>query len=95
LKDGGNKIVPEKYDAGKYNEAPGQVWTAKRQCEVLLRDKDAFVTQSNGEETMCQNLLCRTPHRVGFYFAGPALQGSDCGPGKVNRRLMGGLKLLV
>lgn len=25
---------------------------------------------------------CRTPNRSGFYFAGPALSGTDCGKGK-------------
>lgn len=33
---------------------------------------------------MCQNLMCRTPHRSGYYFAGPALDGTTCSPGKVS-----------
>nr|CAD7413736.1 unnamed protein product [Timema poppensis] len=31
---------------------------------------------------ICENLKCRTPHRSGFYFAGPALEGTSCGTGK-------------
>lgn len=30
-------------DHSKYEDLPGQVWGAKKQCEVLLRDKDAVL----------------------------------------------------
>lgn len=32
---------------------------------------------------ICQNLPCRSPHRTGYFFAGPALQGTVCGDNKV------------
>lgn len=33
-------------------------------------------------DAICQNLQCRTPNRSGYYFAGPALTGTDCATGK-------------
>lgn len=32
---------------------------------------------------ICQNLPCRSPHRTGYYFAGPALEGTSCGADKL------------
>ncbi|KAJ8935149.1 hypothetical protein NQ314_012967, partial [Rhamnusium bicolor] len=61
---------------------PGQVYTAKKQCEILLRDKDAMVLPHQELSTICYNLQCNTPHRSGYYFAGPALEGTQCGKGK-------------
>jgi len=29
-------------------------------------------------------LKCKTPHRSGFYFAGPALEGTTCGKNEVS-----------
>ncbi|XP_049284975.1 A disintegrin and metalloproteinase with thrombospondin motifs adt-2-like [Anopheles funestus] len=75
-----SKAVTE-YDTTKYYDHPGQAWTAKKQCEVLLTDKDAILASSE-LPAICQNLRCRTPHRTGFYFAGPALEGTDCGENK-------------
>ncbi|XP_053673869.1 A disintegrin and metalloproteinase with thrombospondin motifs adt-2-like [Anopheles nili] len=75
-----SKNVAE-YDTSKFYGHPGQAWTAKKQCEVLLTDKDAILA-STEMPAMCQNLRCRTPHRTGFYFAGPALEGTDCGDSK-------------
>uniref|UniRef100_A0A453YZI8 Peptidase M12B domain-containing protein n=1 Tax=Anopheles gambiae TaxID=7165 RepID=A0A453YZI8_ANOGA len=75
-----SKTVAE-YDTSKYYDHPGQVWTAKKQCEVLLTDKDAILA-STELPAICQNVRCRTPHRTGFYFAGPALEGTDCGDNK-------------
>ncbi|EDS32641.1 conserved hypothetical protein [Culex quinquefasciatus] len=69
-------------DAWKFNGYPGQVFTSKRQCEILLVDKDAIAAPTSGLERICENLQCRTPHRTGFYFAGPALEGTDCGDSK-------------
>lgn len=34
-----------------------------------------------GLNMICHNLQCRTPHRTGYYSAGPALDGTECGPG--------------
>ncbi|KAK0085812.1 hypothetical protein PV325_004374 [Microctonus aethiopoides] len=63
----------------KFLTLPGREWTAKRQCELLLRDKDAnFVTLENA----CQSLKCQSPHRSGYYFSGPALDGTVCQKGK-------------
>uniref|UniRef100_A0A182M5L6 Peptidase M12B domain-containing protein n=1 Tax=Anopheles culicifacies TaxID=139723 RepID=A0A182M5L6_9DIPT len=75
-----SKAVTE-YDTTKYYDHPGQAWTAKKQCEVLLTDKDAILASSE-LSAICQNIRCRTPHRTGFYFAGPALEGTDCGDNK-------------
>lgn len=50
----------------------------------------------NGRQsTVCDNLHCRTPNKPGFFFAGPALQGTECGYEKwceggtcVNRKII-------
>lgn len=60
-------------------EHPGMTYTAKRQCELLLRDKDAYVVPENDLGVICYSLRCQTPHRSGYYFAGPALEGTECG----------------
>uniref|UniRef100_A0A1B0EVJ6 Putativedisintegrin and metalloproteinase with thrombospondin motifs 16 n=1 Tax=Lutzomyia longipalpis TaxID=7200 RepID=A0A1B0EVJ6_LUTLO len=66
-------------DAWIFEGVPGRTWTARKQCQLLLLDQDALATESSG---MCRNLHCRTPHRSGFYFAGPALEGTECERGK-------------
>lgn len=71
-------------DAWKYNGFPGQTWTSKRQCEVLLRDKDAYISVGNQLSDICVSLNCRTPHRTGYYSSGPALDGTDCGGNNVS-----------
>ncbi|XP_055633094.1 A disintegrin and metalloproteinase with thrombospondin motifs adt-2-like [Toxorhynchites rutilus septentrionalis] len=50
--------------------------------KILYKDKDAIAAPTSGLDRICQNLQCRTPHRTGFYFAGPALEGTDCGNSK-------------
>lgn len=67
------------HDHSRYRDLPGREWTAKRQCELLLRDKDADVVTLY---QACQSLQCETPHRSGYYFAGPALDGTRCAPGR-------------
>ncbi|XP_063549121.1 A disintegrin and metalloproteinase with thrombospondin motifs adt-2-like [Cydia strobilella] len=62
----------------RFGGAPGQVWGAKKQCEVLLRDADAAPATAPAA-SLCAQLACRTPHRAGFYYAGPALPGTPCG----------------
>lgn len=62
----------------RYGNLPGREWTAKRQCEILLRDKDATIVSL---ENACQALRCKTPHRTGYFYAGPALEGTLCGRG--------------
>lgn len=32
---------PKSMDHSKYEDQPGEAWGAKKQCEILLRDKDA------------------------------------------------------
>lgn len=66
-------------DHTRFFDLPGRLWTAKKQCEVLLRDKDAVVATLY---EICDALQCSTPHRSGYYFAGPALDGTYCAPGK-------------
>lgn len=48
-------------------------------------DRDAIVAQTqNGAaqaSDICQSLHCRSPHRDGYYFAGPALTGTQCSEG--------------
>ncbi|XP_060530217.1 A disintegrin and metalloproteinase with thrombospondin motifs adt-1-like [Cylas formicarius] len=69
-------------DHSRFLDIPGQVFTAKKQCEVLLRDKDAKVSPSQALSSICYSLQCKTPNRSGYYLAGPALDGTQCGNGK-------------
>lgn len=66
-------------DHEQFLDLPGREWTAKKQCELLLRDKDATVATLH---QACQALQCKTPHRSGYYFAGPALDGTICAAGR-------------
>ncbi|XP_050539393.1 A disintegrin and metalloproteinase with thrombospondin motifs adt-2-like [Daktulosphaira vitifoliae] len=78
----------QRFDHNKFNDKPGQTWDAKKQCELLLLDSDATVMKSDTTlkevqqqlEDVCENLQCETPNRIGYYFAGPALDGTTCGP---------------
>ncbi|KAI4500889.1 hypothetical protein M0802_004100 [Mischocyttarus mexicanus] len=72
--------VNQYLDHARYFDLPGKVWNAKKQCEVFLRDKDATVVTQ--EHEICQALQCKTPHRSGYYFAGPALDGTKCAIGR-------------
>lgn len=69
-------------DAWKFSGYPGLSYTAKDQCEILLRDHEAYEFVNGASAQVCENLHCRTPNRPGFFFAGPALQGTTCGNGK-------------
>ncbi|RZB39497.1 Sod Cu, Reprolysin, Pep M12B propep and/or HMA domain containing protein [Asbolus verrucosus] len=73
---------PKHLDHSRFLDSPGQKYTAKKQCEILLRDKDAVVSPSQELSTICYNLQCKTPNRSGYYFAGPALEGTQCGTKK-------------
>lgn len=66
-------------DPWVYSGYPGITYTAKDQCEILLRDKDAVEFINGQQSSVCENLHCRSPNRSGFFFAGPALQGTECG----------------
>ncbi|XP_025421682.1 A disintegrin and metalloproteinase with thrombospondin motifs adt-2-like isoform X2 [Sipha flava] len=78
----------QKFDHNKFADKPGQAWDAKKQCELLLLDNDAKAmgTETNDLdpsqqlESICESLQCETPNRPGYYFAGPALEGTTCGP---------------
>lgn len=72
-------------DHTKFLNNPGITFTAKKQCEILLRDHDAVVSPNQKLDTICYSLQCKTPHRSGFYYAGPALEGTNCGNGKVQK----------
>lgn len=41
LNDAPTKTRPDLDHEARFKDEPGQSWGAKRQCEVLLRDKDA------------------------------------------------------
>lgn len=73
LLDARNSSEEPSFDHSRYRDLPGREWTAKRQCELLLRDKDASAVTLY---QMCQSLQCETPRRSGYYFAGPALDGT-------------------
>ncbi|XP_017772302.1 PREDICTED: A disintegrin and metalloproteinase with thrombospondin motifs 6-like [Nicrophorus vespilloides] len=81
LQDSGKPPNPA-LDHTKFMDIPGQIYTIKKQCEILLRDKDAYMSSSQQLSTICYNLQCKTPHRSGYYHAGPALEGTQCGKGK-------------
>ncbi|XP_035208196.1 A disintegrin and metalloproteinase with thrombospondin motifs 18-like, partial [Stegodyphus dumicola] len=66
-------------DHSKYEEKPGQVWDAHDQCKIFLRDEDATLFNETVISMVCQETLCKTPHRIGYYAAGPALEGTFCG----------------
>ncbi|XP_047511015.1 A disintegrin and metalloproteinase with thrombospondin motifs 14-like [Pieris napi] len=81
LFDGDDDLdTPKELQHSRFGGYPGMSWGAKKQCEVLLRDKDASPVDSGSG--ICAQLTCRTPHRAGFYYSGPALPGTSCGHGK-------------
>ncbi|XP_066594955.1 A disintegrin and metalloproteinase with thrombospondin motifs adt-2 [Prorops nasuta] len=71
--------VDDSLDHTQFLELPGRKWHAKRQCEFLLRDRDATFVSLTGA---CESLQCKSPHRTGFYYSGPALDGTFCDTGK-------------
>lgn len=44
------------FDHTKYDSNPGQIWRAKKQCEVLIRDHDAELYNPDRLEV---RLICR------------------------------------
>ncbi|XP_067203456.1 A disintegrin and metalloproteinase with thrombospondin motifs 19-like [Linepithema humile] len=72
-------ILEDALDHSRYHDLPGRQWTAKAQCELFLRDKDANVVTLHD---VCQVLQCETPHKIEYFFAGPALDGTSCALGK-------------
>ncbi|XP_049880503.1 A disintegrin and metalloproteinase with thrombospondin motifs adt-2-like [Pectinophora gossypiella] len=79
LLDGGDDETPEELRHERFGGAPGVIWGAKKQCEILLRDSDAAPSPGAPTAGHCAQLACRSPHRAGFYYAGPALPGTPCG----------------
>ncbi|XP_067214569.1 A disintegrin and metalloproteinase with thrombospondin motifs adt-2-like isoform X2 [Linepithema humile] len=67
------------YNHSRYQNLPGREWTAKAQCEVYFRDKDANVVSL---VDICKSLQCETPHKDGYYYTGSALEGTYCAFGK-------------
>ncbi|XP_067213898.1 A disintegrin and metalloproteinase with thrombospondin motifs adt-2-like [Linepithema humile] len=66
-------------DHSRYHDLPGRKWTAKAQCEIYFRDKDANVVSLFD---ICKTLECEMPHDNLYAFTGPALEGTYCAPGK-------------
>ncbi|XP_067204167.1 A disintegrin and metalloproteinase with thrombospondin motifs adt-2-like isoform X4 [Linepithema humile] len=67
------------YDHSRYHDLPGREWTAKAQCEIFFRDKDANVVSLLD---ICKSLQCEMPHKNEYNFTGPALEGTHCALGK-------------
>ncbi|XP_067214568.1 A disintegrin and metalloproteinase with thrombospondin motifs 7-like isoform X2 [Linepithema humile] len=64
------------YDHSRYEDLPGRQWTAKAQCEVYFRDKNANVVSLLD---ICKTLQCETPK--GTYCApGKECHGGECVP---------------
>ncbi|XP_067209060.1 A disintegrin and metalloproteinase with thrombospondin motifs adt-2-like isoform X2 [Linepithema humile] len=80
-----NYEYENKLDHSRYHDLPGREWTAKVQCELFLLDKNANVVTLLD---ICRILQCETPtfSRYNNFFAGPALDGTYCAPGKECRR---------
>ncbi|XP_012220601.2 A disintegrin and metalloproteinase with thrombospondin motifs adt-2-like [Linepithema humile] len=67
------------YDHSIYHDLPGREWTAKAQCEIYYRNKDADAVSLLD---ICKTLQCDTPQIKGYYFTGPAMEGTTCALGK-------------
>ncbi|XP_068218497.1 LOW QUALITY PROTEIN: A disintegrin and metalloproteinase with thrombospondin motifs 10-like [Palaemon carinicauda] len=70
---------PSIHDHSIYDQLPGQSWDAYDQCRVFLRDDDATLYNETIGADVCQTVMCRSPHRIGYFKAGPALDGTYCG----------------
>ena len=53
LNDAPTKTRPDLDHKTRFQDEPGQSWGAKRQCEVLLRDKDATLLNPDKLQVMC------------------------------------------
>ncbi|KAH8035347.1 hypothetical protein HPB51_004588 [Rhipicephalus microplus] len=58
---------------------PGQEWDAHDQCKIFLRDHDAQLYNTSLINSVCEQVICKTHNRQGYYKAGPALDGTYCG----------------
>ncbi|XP_064479406.1 A disintegrin and metalloproteinase with thrombospondin motifs adt-1-like [Ornithodoros turicata] len=66
----------------KFGNLPGQEWDSHDQCKIFLRDEDAALFNSSVIGKVCERVTCKTPNRMGYYKAGPALEGTFCGDQK-------------
>ncbi|XP_012220682.1 A disintegrin and metalloproteinase with thrombospondin motifs adt-2-like isoform X1 [Linepithema humile] len=66
--------LKDAYDHSRYHDLPGREWTAKEQCELYFRDKNANVVSLLN---VCKTLQCEL-FKKGSYFTGPALEGTHC-----------------
>ena len=72
-------IRSEKYDHNKYKSRPGVIWDSDKQCKLFLRDNKAFEFPKTYARICSETIFCATPHKIGFYSSGPALEGTHCG----------------
>ncbi|XP_071533227.1 A disintegrin and metalloproteinase with thrombospondin motifs adt-1-like isoform X2 [Panulirus ornatus] len=70
---------PIKHDHSKYEQLPGQTWDAYDQCRVFLKDEEATLYSETLDKSVCTSVMCRSPNRIGYFKAGPALDGTFCG----------------
>lgn len=66
----------------KFENLPGQEWDSHDQCKIFLRDEDATLYNASVIGDVCERVVCKTPNRMGYYKAGPALEGTFCGDQK-------------
>ncbi|XP_042241470.1 uncharacterized protein LOC121879048 isoform X2 [Homarus americanus] len=72
-------VEPTRHDHHKYKQLPGQTWDAYDQCRIFLRDKEATLYNQTLDQNVCKTVMCRSPNRIGYFKAGPALDGTFCG----------------
>lgn len=71
--------IPDDFD-DKFDLRPGQRITANDQCQFYLKDNNAHVFNHSSYEFICNHtILCKSPTKLGFFSAGPALEGTYCG----------------
>ncbi|XP_077550144.1 uncharacterized protein LOC144163187 [Haemaphysalis longicornis] len=66
-------------DLESLQNLPGQEWDAHDQCKIFLRDHDAELYNTSLISNVCEQVICKTRNRQGYYKAGPALDGTFCG----------------
>nr|XP_053648311.1 A disintegrin and metalloproteinase with thrombospondin motifs 18-like [Cherax quadricarinatus] len=76
-----NEVTEEshRHDHTKFEQLPGQTWDAYDQCRIFLRDEEATLYNETLDQSVCASVMCRSPNRIGYFKAGPALDGTFCG----------------